>query len=256
MMPMINDFPLEIVALILGRLDNIRFLLPALLACQHFSAAYREQSGLRQCILQRQIGKELLPDAIAVHLLRSLEAGEAAKATHEVMEMLYSAPARLKGRMKDMSLLEMTRIGRRHEVVRDLATDFANAAWSLMSREPLIFSDLEHLRFCRAFYRFDILCTLLHQSGNEQNAMDIPRGPKIELLARHPPWENEQIVSVHDFMEDRLMAGKSGDEILQFSCITSGDKLISLQLSGSHWPTTSILANSPMITFGAVILLR
>ena len=211
----ITRLPCEIIASIFREFNNIRFLLPSLLTCRHFYTAYLENPSLQQDILQRQIGDALLPTAIAVHSLKSLEVGKASAAIHQILETLYSHPARLREEMKSMSLPEMTRIGHRHEVVRDLASTFGKTAWSLMFSEPLLFSDLEHLRFCRALYRFEILCTLIHKFGDERNSMDVPQGPRIELLARHTPWENEQIACAHDFAEDCLMEGESGHDMLR-----------------------------------------
>lgn len=209
-MTAITCLPLEIIASILRELEDIRFLLPCLLTCRHFHTAILEHPSLPDEILRRQIGDELIHTAVAAHCLKRVGVAQISTQVHEILETLYANPAKLEENLRDMSLPDLMRIGRRHEIIHDLTTDWGNDAWSFMSREPLILSDLEYLRLCRALYRLEMHCALVPAFGDGAPAVKMAQGPKIELLARHAPWENEQIACAHDFVEARMMDGKGG----------------------------------------------
>lgn len=190
-MPNITDLPLKVVALVLGQLDNIRALPPALLAGRHFYASYLEHSGLKEVILRRQIADVLLPVAVAVDLLLAPEVTQDSGRSREILETLYNDPARLTEKIRHVCLAQLIRIGHRHEVVEEFVSMFAENAWYLVSSEPLVLSHLERPRFRLALYRLELLCILVRKFENKLESIVAVQSPRIELLARHPPWENE-----------------------------------------------------------------
>jgi hypothetical protein len=53
------------VAAILGSLDHLWFLPPALLVCRHFYTSFKESHDVEASILRHQITPALLPYAVA-----------------------------------------------------------------------------------------------------------------------------------------------------------------------------------------------
>lgn len=90
--------------------------------------------------------------------------------------------------------------------IHDLFTvESINDEWSDLIRRVLpgthVLSSLEYYRFCRAFYRVELFYKLFRDSE------DNPR-EYFPSFARLPPWENEQICCVHDYLERRFAEGE------------------------------------------------
>lgn len=216
-MPNVTDLPCEIIASMFGKFDDIVCLSNSLLVCRKFYTSYLESPGLKEDILDRQIGDRLLPQAIALQLLSSSQAPEE---RHKILDTLYRNPSQLRDRLRDIPLTDTLQIGRRHSVIHDLIVGFSKSAWSLLSEEELVLSDDEYWRFGRAFYRFDMLCVLIRATTGDFDRFNVPQTPKIELLSRHAPWENEQIACVHDFLESILAEGKTASPAVSYVPLT------------------------------------
>lgn len=132
-MPNITDPPPKFIAFVLGTLENIRSLPPALLACRRFRTPYQENPGLARGILRRQVGDALLPYAIATHSLTEFKGFSSSVEVAEVIQTLHEAPSKLLEQVKKFSLSDLASIGRRHDVVEDLALMFGKGAWLLLS---------------------------------------------------------------------------------------------------------------------------
>ena len=156
--------------------------------------------------MDRQITPALLPYAVA-----AMEVARPSKTQPEsirqILDNLYHDPEKLQARLREMPLVDAWDIGRKHDMIREMATKYATRAWSLLAGERLTASPAEEFGFYRAFYRFDILCSLIrHEQASPSNAEDAIDA-KLDFLSRHPPWENEQIGCVHDLLEDELSTG-------------------------------------------------
>lgn len=209
----ITKLSCELVASILRSFDDISFLPPTLLTCRQFYAAFKEYPNILIEIMRQQVTSDLLPYSVAVVEASRLPHPRTSVGIQTLLDTLYDDPAQLVARLQMMTLSDMLRMGRTHDVIHDLATDFAADAWDLLSHGDsgvsgkLVLSPKEYFRFCRAFYRVELFCTLFRGEGIARpTAVD-----KSEIrgyLSRHPPWENEQICCVHDFLEKRLSTGR------------------------------------------------
>jgi hypothetical protein len=74
-------------------------------------------------------------------------------------------------------------------------------AWALLNHDNLRLSPNEYFRVGRAFYRLEILCNLC---SYDSDAVEIGFENRL-FLNRHPPWENEQICSIHGFLGRKLV---------------------------------------------------
>jgi hypothetical protein len=92
-----------------------------------------------------------------------------------------------------------------HDAIHALATDFAASAWTRISSSPsapksMALSPTEYFRFCCAFYRVELFCTLF-RSGAFEDDMN------PWFFSRHAPWGNEQLGCVYEQLEARFAEG-------------------------------------------------
>ncbi|KAK4097338.1 hypothetical protein N658DRAFT_292857 [Parathielavia hyrcaniae] len=213
-MVLITQLPCEIIAEILLNLDHLRFLPPALLACRHFYASYKESHGIAASILRRQIAPGLLPYAVAVleasRLPRRFTFSTFTNSFRSLLDELYDRPARLADRLPVLPMNLMRKMSRTHDVIHAFAIDFATRALDGISARAektgnsasgeVALSPSEYFRFCRALYRVELFYTMF---------WDGPPAVSINkanwFFFRHPPWENEQIGCIHVYLQTRLV---------------------------------------------------
>ena len=204
-MPSITELPCEIVGMILRNLDHLRFLTPALLACRHFSTSFKESHGVEASILRHRITPALLPHAVALmeasRLYRPLDD---AGSLVGLLDELHRFPARLAARVSTLPPPVLRGMGRVHDAIHALATGFATSAWQRISPSAtasVVLSPTEYFRFCRAFYRVELFYTLFRDSGFEDSL-------NFLFFWRYHPWENEQLASAYEYLEDRFAQGE------------------------------------------------
>jgi hypothetical protein len=101
-------------------------------------------------------------------------------------------------------------INHTYEMMDAMATGFAACALERISSggeagvgaisrsAPL--SPAEHFRFCRAFYRVELYATLFRGCAFADHV-------NRWFFLRHPPWENEQLACVYNYLGTRLDQG-------------------------------------------------
>ena len=210
-MPSITDLPCELIAIILSQLDSVSDLLSATLTCRHFYQSLQEAPSLLGTVLRPQIAHELLPYALVVHILSSQADSLTEEERRAVLGILYDEPAPLSDLLRDLSLSQALQIGSMHDIIHRLAAEFSQRAWALLSSGVLAMSRPEHVRFRLAFYRYELLCLLMQAlpRNDEYISGVTPQGPKKDFLARHAPWEYEQIVCAYEFLEEGFGDGES-----------------------------------------------
>ncbi|KAK3902172.1 hypothetical protein C8A05DRAFT_15727 [Staphylotrichum tortipilum] len=205
-MPSITQLPCEMVAEILGKLDHLRFLLPALLACRHFYTSFKKSHGVKASILRRQITPALLPNAVALVEASRLPRPLAASSVVALLDDLHNRPASLAAWLPTIPTALVQKMGRTHDAIHALATGFATSALDCISppsapagtaTEAAALSPLEYFRFCRAFYRVDLFYTLF-RGGSFESDMN------PWFFSRHSLWENEQLGCVYEYLEARF----------------------------------------------------
>ncbi|KAI0555380.1 hypothetical protein F4679DRAFT_166559 [Xylaria curta] len=210
-MTAITRLPCEIIAGIFRQLDHIQSLLPSILTCRHFYLSYKESPSLALDILHHQISPALLPYCIAV-----LEASRTTRKRSSIqqrLDTLYDEPAVLTRRLHDIPLSGLIEMEVTHDLVKNFADAFALDAWSLLlSHRPvqgqgqsdgLVLSPTEQFRFYRALYRVELFLKLFR--GDPTQVSSLFEDEQVDMfLSRHPPWVNEQLGCVHDYIEKRF----------------------------------------------------
>ncbi|KAI1128589.1 hypothetical protein F5Y10DRAFT_264932 [Nemania abortiva] len=210
-MPAITDLPCEIIASILRSLDNLRYLTPALLTCRHFYTSFRQYHDIEAAILRQHVTPALVPYAIAVIEASHLPDVQVEDSVRDLLDTLRDHRSRFAARLPTMPARQVRRMARTHDVIHSLATDFATIAWASLARKlgseslsassgnsPL--SPSEYFRLCRAFYRLELYYRLF----SRYTPVFVIEGMELYFFSQFSPWEMEQLVSVHDFLDEKL----------------------------------------------------
>lgn len=210
-MPSITDIPCELVASILRSLDDFETLTSFLLACRHIYTSFQQIPGTELAIIRQRIEPDLLPYAVASLDASKLQPSPGDESSfRSLLDLLYDAPSQLVARTASMPPELLRSMSRKHDWVTTLALSYAAEAKIhissdiITSSEAVDLSPSEYFRFCRAFYRVDLFYFLFGAVGN----FHALSGVGNLLLDRHPPWENEQLGCVHDFIETKFLEGK------------------------------------------------
>lgn len=206
-----TNIPCELVSSILRRLDDFETLTSALLTCHHIYSSFMQIPGTELAILRRKIAPELLPYAVASLEASRLEPSPGDESSiRSLLDLLYDEPSQLVATTASMHLELLRSMSRKHDWVTTLALSYAAGAKIHLSSdittspETIDLSPSEYSRFCRAFYRVDLFYVLFGAVGNFNGLS----GTGNLLFHRHPPWENEQLGCVHDFVEAKFLEGK------------------------------------------------
>lgn len=213
----ISDLPCEVVASILRNLDDLQCLGQALLVSRHFYASFKQSHGIEATIIGRQVGPALLPYAAAVSDALYSPQPQRANSVQNLLDTLYNEPDRLTNRLSAKPSRILRSIGCVYSICHSLAMDYAATAWRRLphqdtsgrqEEESLTLSPEEHFRFCRAFYRVELLYSLFRarevEEFQEETSMQSIR---CLFFSRHPPWENEQLGCVLDYLEAKFVEG-------------------------------------------------
>ncbi|KAK4465897.1 hypothetical protein QBC42DRAFT_283058 [Cladorrhinum samala] len=204
-MPSITELPCEIVAAILENLDHLRFLAPAALACRHFYTSFKESHGVEVSILRRQITPDVLPYSVALMEAARLPRPLTASAVRTLLDNLYNQPAGVAARLPKFPKALIKKMGRTHDAIHTLARSFARSALRGISPQSasstsINLSPSEYFRFCSAFYRAEMFYKLFQGPAFEDNMH------AALFFSRHPPWENEQLGCIYEYLEAKFAA--------------------------------------------------
>jgi hypothetical protein len=211
----VADLPCEVVASILKNLDNIRSILPCLLVCRKFYLSYQQYPSVKKDIVANHITKSLLPYAVAVRVASQLPKPLSAASIDEVLDNIYGPQAQLNtlSCLNQMAVDDLRHLVRMHDIIHELAMEFAGQAWSTLCPDDVNLSSMEYFRFYRAFYRFELLCSLFLTFAPSYEDLANSRA-RAQFLSKHPPWENEQIACVHDFLAWKMSKGQWPPDLL------------------------------------------
>ncbi|KAI1349840.1 hypothetical protein F5Y01DRAFT_326840 [Xylaria sp. FL0043] len=207
----ITKLPCELIVGVFRELDN-ESLLSSILTCRHFYLSYKEYPSLPYQNLRRQVGSALLPYAAAVAGAPYLASDHSS--VDRLLNDLYNEPDNLASLLKHFPLTGLIEVGRTHDLVKDFADAFAQGAWNYLSpscQEDVVLSSTEKFRFYRGFYRVELFFRLF-RSDSSQLSDELYEQRVDSFFSRHPPWINEQLGCVHDYLEKRF-SGVVGDAL-------------------------------------------
>jgi hypothetical protein len=226
----------KIHGLILERLDNIRYLVPTLLAHRSLNVAFQKRKeGIALEIIQRQINPTFLRYAIAnlhairfEHLRRDYRGVALLVRTLCFEPKLYSFGALIHGErtlcfepklysfgpLIRVPINDLIRVGHIHELIEGFARHYAESTARHISRhipppisrETYSFdvSENEHTRFCCAFYRLELYFNLCR--GDQVNGEGAAGSRSAAFFSHHAPWEVEQMFGAYHYMVRKYMS--------------------------------------------------
>ncbi|KAJ5704060.1 hypothetical protein N7493_011198 [Penicillium malachiteum] len=206
--PRILNTPVEIRNAILRQLPTVKDIFSAIKSNKSFYEAFREDNTTVFYVLQKRVDSKLLPYAAAFLELHKLpRTSSHSQDAFSILGKCFDCPpSQAREHLAQITLREALQITDLYETVSSFATKYSARALSLIRNDELLqdsissFTSSEISRIERTFYIFEIYCTLFGQSQprlsfNEQSAL---------FFKRFAPWENEQLVCVHEFLLDEL----------------------------------------------------
>ena len=206
---MITDLPCELIASFLRSLDSIDSLLPSLLTCRPFYMAFKQHPDIIPGIIKQQIPPALLPYSVTVLEASRLPHPLTEASIQELVGAVYDEPAKLVARVQTMAIPDLKEMGRTHDVIQTLVTDFATDAWAFLSpgNSDIVLLPTESYCFFRAFYRLELFFSLF-RGWNQLNGSGAGNIENKLLLSKYKYVEKEQLMCAHDFLEKRLVQGE------------------------------------------------
>lgn len=157
-----------------------------------------------------RITPALIPYTIALVEASRLPRPLVERSVMDLLDKLYSRPDRLGQtacvHSETLPSGLVQQINQTYDKIDTMTTDFAACALERISpggrtaSTSLPLSPAEHFRFCRAFYRVELVSTLFRCGPSHE---DMNRW----FFSRHPPWENEQLACVYAYLETKLDQG-------------------------------------------------
>lgn len=202
-----ETLPVELKQLILGALPNIDSLLSLIATCTSFRNAFLDAQGLiLPHIIANQIDRHVLAEAIVILRGRSKPTPWSAEDITAALDTLFAAQTTVE---QVWTLPDAIAVSALHRHVQHFASQFARVAIAQIppcagveACAPL--SVTERRRIERAFYRFE-LYRLFFRQPDGSRAMTLPLMRQWKLFfSRFSPWENLQLLCVHDYLFRRI----------------------------------------------------
>lgn len=172
----ILNLPCEVVGSVLRSFDNVHCLLPALLTCRHFYASFQETPGVAATVLRRQVDPKRLPFSIAILEASNLPHPRSPVLVKALLDKLYHRSDELAAQASIIPTRDILMLGRVHDVIESLATDFLSQAWArlglVQDDDSLAIAPMEFLSACRAFYLAELCIRAFCQDPNREPDFD------------------------------------------------------------------------------------
>lgn len=221
------EMPLHLISLVLSELDSIESLGSAILSHSSMYAAFNEHFNT---ILFRILSNQI-PSILMVYVANTYDATmEEFQSTQKLWNMSDRTSERwdlhadgyLRRELKDhksgpalAASFSKTHVLVERFTDRFMSDTLPRATRDIFGRSPedtIRPSDNELFRVRRAFYRFQFYCNIIRVRDNDsdscgqQNERDRKFRGSIFFL-HFPPWVNEQIACIHDYLEGILSKG-------------------------------------------------
>ena len=213
-----THLPYEIIASILGQLDNVRFLLPCLLSCKHIHESYLAYPTIKQQIIRQQLNNSsLLPYAIAIFKASQLPYKPTGEAIRELVTTILDRPDELVDEYSTIPFANLLEMGRLQHAIDVFAEDFAIKAWDLLRKDDpslpidVDLSPKEHSRFSRALYRIQLFMNLFPNIYSiEEMRLGVDNDENVRwFFETHSMWDNSQLACVSEYLEGKFYEGSS-----------------------------------------------
>ncbi|CZR55846.1 uncharacterized protein PAC_05734 [Phialocephala subalpina] len=215
-----EKLPIEVRHGVMSFLPDVNMRSMAL-SCRSFYDALKSGEPLiTKRVLFKTIEDGVLLEAIAV-----LESSRLRSRTGRTISKFVAQHVELRGiPTPTWNLSNALPISKIHSHVHHFAADFCSRSqetWPIDFGSTEI-SRVEVTRFERAFYRFELYCSLFRHAGKPICSFD---EQKRIYFDKFPPWENEQLTCIHDY----LFRAMSSDNVVYCNLHSSEAEIPSIQ---------------------------
>ncbi|KAG8529607.1 uncharacterized protein KY384_006244 [Bacidia gigantensis] len=197
--------PTEVAQLILCHATDAKSLQSLALSSSVFFRSFKgARSIILLAVLENEVGQVMIPHA--QHMARSANLQiPLYSIEEEVQEILRESREANSTLWTLQEALELSRLRPHLEYFADR---YAESICSAAKGGLTLIRQVEKDRIRCAFYRFQTYCNLFGLSGNTSNVRPDCQSRKEEFLDKLPPWEVEQLVSVHEYLLGILSEGE------------------------------------------------
>ncbi|EEP79128.1 predicted protein [Uncinocarpus reesii 1704] len=207
--PCLEGLPTELKQLILAALPDVISLRAAALSCPAMYGAFMDAEHLLTLnVITFQLNPDIIQRAVLAHDVSIHGASWIPKETVDFERALRSRAHSILERRWTLSTA--LKISRTNDVVRYFTHDFASTMFSTPfapeKREPGSWelSRQEINRIEIALYRFEIYSQLFKRPDEQAYSDDIFEIEKGLFHRMFPPWENEQLACVYEYLWERM----------------------------------------------------
>ncbi|KAH8883481.1 hypothetical protein GQ53DRAFT_811480 [Thozetella sp. PMI_491] len=201
----LDMLPPELQVLILSKLDDFGSLASAIFTCRNLYSAFSiSPETTATQILVNQVGLDILPEAVAAFVSRSLPS-QPPEASYEFFSKYLGMRCT---NATNFAVADCARFSKLHACVEKLARMFADdcsaklrqmtadgqGAQSITTAAP---TGSEMDRFKRVLYRFEIFCNVFRCGPTGEPISDVELNRFCICFA---PWENEQLGCALEFL--------------------------------------------------------
>ncbi|OQV00125.1 hypothetical protein CLAIMM_05663 [Cladophialophora immunda] len=200
------NLPLTVVANILGHLDTFEELRHAVLSNRIFHNALRENFHTTASkIITRHIPELTMPYALCL-LETTHTVPEGETAVSRILQQLarrVGSQSETRSAVHTLSLPEYHFLERTYKAVHDLTALFKDKTIPRLTKCLGIqrsnkITTREQLRVERAFFRYQIMCTLFCR---KEGSLALADQSDSQFFNEFSPWVNEQLICVYIFLE-------------------------------------------------------
>ena len=210
--PIFKSLPVEIAQNILSSAPDAASLRNLIISSPFFYRAFvAAQSLILHSVLRNEISDGVLPTALATLGSSYISSPK----QDQVQDFLAREPLLPTSIPEQWSLSDSLRLSKIHGHIKYFATNFgstlcSNVLTGIPNKDRLTLTLTEEDRIQRAFHRFELYCNLFGKREAKQHFCRFGREEQRRLfLDRFAPWENEQLVSVHEYLSGPLGIGMS-----------------------------------------------
>ena len=203
---MYPSLPPELAPIVLCQAPDAPTLRNLIISAPSFYHGYRATPKIiLEAVLSNEYGSRLLPEALTTQLSARLPKEDFDSARDVLLTKLQNKPQV----PVDWTLADSLALSKIHDNVNFFALEFA-AHWNEhvdetipLDNEPATRTEMERIR--RALFRFELYCNSFPKSLDRPG----PDERKELFLDRFSPWENEQLVTMYEYLLERMSIGQS-----------------------------------------------
>ncbi|KAH0592215.1 hypothetical protein MHUMG1_10071 [Metarhizium humberi] len=199
----IERLSVELLQMVLLELPDVSSLRAAALSCPLLYEVFlHAETTITTQVLLKQIDDSVLPEAELVFLSSSLHHGPEPEYQHSLVDFITQNLRQRPTPPSSWSLQKALQLERLHLCVSELTQKFVHTTLTTypMTQSECTATRLERCRIERAFYRFEIYCSLFRMLPEIYAELPTHIEQKRLFFACFAPWENEQLGCIHDFL--------------------------------------------------------